>query len=1002
MNTNEFAKLAMDNHSFMCYIVDMETYELLYANETAMTTFMPFAQDFIPGKTCYNFLHGFDAPCIFCNNHLLKPKKKLFSEIQNLKNNKFYSHIDVMLIEDGKKLKITYAYDSSVQKEQIESLAKKLTIEETLTKCVQTLVEDSELDTAIQKLLSIVGEFYEADRAYLFEVDEEANTAKNSYEWCVTPKLATIDTNPLLGIEELAPILGAFRKDGEMIISDINTELDVSGALYKLLNETESYSLHLAPIYSEGKITYFMGVDNPKANSKDSTLLHSVIIFVTDEIKKYKVLKQLERLSYTDALTGLQNRNKYLQRLQEINPQELSSIGFIQININELKRMNELYGETYGDNILQQATKLFTRFLPEDFFRLSGDEFIALCINISQTDFDKLILNLRNASSEQGEFSFAVGGVWQDKKINIRQGLTQANDVMLSEKQNFYRSKTSNTIQSRLNPVEILLGEIRDNFFTIYLQPKVKLSSGKIAGAEALVRKFTKDGKMIPPDRFIPIYENEGSIKHLDFFVLEQVCILLETLLRENRAIPIAVNFSRVSCLAYDVIEEIVSICDKYAIPHNLIKIELTESIDKMDFDFYHKKIQILREHGFEISLDDFGAKHSNLVMLTMAEFTEVKIDKGLIDNITTSAENRTVVRNVIKTVKELGKSSCVAEGIEKEEQVTVLEDFGCDYVQGYYFYRPMPVKDFLSEYDKNRETISEDLKMIGDFIGKAYDISYDELYSIIQFMPLCVNLWNNKRENFMSNRRAAELFDLENEREYLEKFSQLSPEYQPDGKTSRESSLINMNEARNKGYHKFNWMHCKLNGELMPCEITLVKLDVKSEDGDFLIAGFTRDLRSQIAGTNEEDSATAYFFNEVSDKTLFNVISEISEEFFWTYSNKLKTIQFFGKGRRILALPERKMKFPEEIYENNIIPDEWSDIFMDFTHAMEKGRCLPIELEFNLPNGKREFFRIDYRIILDNNHKPLFSIGKTAVIPRKEEDGNSISHSYTIPTNFG
>ncbi len=984
VKVEEFAKLAMDNHSFMCYIVDIDTFELLYVNESARATFTPFSPAFTQGKMCYKYLHGFDEPCPFCNKNLLHEDQKIHSKIQNIRNERYYTHIDTLLIVSGRRLKLTYAYNVEDHDEELASLTKKLSIEDTLIRCVKTLAEDVDTDRAIVNLLAIVCEFYDADRSFIYELNQDIKTAKNVYEWCRNSALVTASDSPIIMTEEeLKPIIQSLETDGEMAITDIETELDKTSAFYNFLAKRNKKSIHLAPIYSNGKLEYFMGVNNLRQSIKDVTLLHSAIVFVADELRKSKLIKQLENLSYTDALTGLDNRNKYLERIEEINPRELTSMGFVHININALKRMNELYGEKYGDSILQHAARTVSKYIINDFFRIAGDEFIGLCPNMSHEDFDLLIQALRKEAENQGDYSFSVGGVWQNKNIDLRKGLLHANDIMDSEKQKFYKQQSGNALHTRLNPVEILLQEIAANLFTIYLQPKVNLLTGKIASAEALVRKFTTDGKMVPPDKFIPIYENEGTIRHLDFCVLEQVCVMQQKLIKENKALPIAVNFSRVSLLAHDVIDEIVEICAKYEVPHNLIKIELTESIDKMDFDFFHKKIKVLHSLEFEVSLDDFGAKHSNLLMLTMPEFSEIKIDKGLIDNITTSAENRTVIRNIIKTVKELGKSSCVAEGIETEEQKELLKGFGCDYGQGYYFYRPLPLESFYEEYEKNRETETTKLEMLGSYKGQSYDISYDELYSLIENVPLCTNLWNHKGENIMSNKRSAELFDLESPAEYLEKFAQLSPEYQPDGRTSAEVAMHNINRARNTGSYKFNWMHCKLDGEEIPCEITLVKLDVKSEDGDFYVAGFTRDLRSQIAGGDEESSASAYFFNEVSDKTLFDTISDISEEFFWAYSNKLKTIQFFGRGRRILSLPERKMKFPEEIFENNIVPDKWADIFMDFTHAMEEGRCLPIELEFNLPDGKPEHFRIDYRIILDNNNNPLFSIGKTAVIQK-------------------
>ncbi len=980
MMINNFEKIAKDNHTFVCYVIDMDTYEILYINETAKQIFAPFSDKLPEGRTCYDFLHGIDKPCEMCNNHLMKEGVKVRSERKNAKNQKHYTHVDTQITSEGRRLKITYAYDSSTEREKLESLEHKLSTEETLIKCVQLLMQDTELDDAIMHLLSIVCQFYDADRAYLFEINHENKTAKNTYEWSANPSFATIDINPTLSFDELDLFLQGLEKDGEVIISDTHSELDHSSSVYKLMKETSVDSLLLAPIRDHGVLSHFLGVDNPRSSQSDVALLHSIIIFLVGEIKKNKIYKQLEHLSYTDTLTGLSNRNKYLARLENLKTEKLSSLGLIQVNINALKRVNELYGEDYGDFVLIQVAKILSKHIKTDLFRISSDEFIALCQNTSKEEFEQIISNLREEDQKQSEFSFAVGGVWQDKKIDIRQGLTQANDIMLSEKQNYYKSQNHEKVQTRLNPVEILLDEIRADSFTIYLQPKVDIMTGKIVSAEALVRKFASDGKMVPPDRFIPIYENENTIRHLDFFVLEKVCILLQDLIKENKAIPIAVNFSRVTCLSYDLVDDIINTCKKYNIPREYIKIELTESIDKMDFEFYHEKISQLNAFGFDISLDDFGAKHSNLLMLTMAEFSEVKIDKGLIDNITTSAENRTVVRNVIKTVKELGKSSCVAEGIETKEQMELLQDLGCDYGQGYYFYRPMPVEAFLAEYDKNKLDSFAPLNMIGSNSRQNFSVNYDELYSAIEAMPLCMNLWNHKRENIMCNEYAAELFELDSKSEYLEKFAQLSPEKQPDGRSSGEAALAYINEARNSGFVRFYWLHCKLNGEEMPCEITLVKLDVKSEDGDYLIAGYTRDLRSQFATSTEEDSASIYFFNEVSDKALFNTISEIAAEFFWTYNNKSKKIQFFGKGIEILALSADKIDFPSEIFKRKIVPDNFSEVFMEFAHALEEGRHHPIDVEFNLPNGGVEAFRIDYKTLFDSDNNPIFSIGKTTV----------------------
>ncbi len=986
MDFKNFAELALDNFDGMCYVVDIDTLELLYVNDNARAAFTPYSSTFIPGQKCHQFLHGKNEICSICNNHLLQDGQKLYTEIQNEKNKKYYSHIDSIHHADGRKLKLTFAFDATEQKKEIESLSRIISAEETLIECVHTLIEDNDLNTSILKLLSIVCQFYDADRAYLFEINQKNNTAKNIYEWCITPEIATIDDMPILSSEALKPILEGFNRDCEFSLDDVEKELDHNSELYKILHDTNCTSIQLVPIKSNNVTTYFMGVDNPKRDIKDLTLLQSVIIFVADDIKKSKTLKLLEHLSYTDVLTGLNNRNKYLERLEQLKPNSLNSLGYIHVNINALKKLNELYGEQYGDNVLKAVAQTLEKHIRKDLFRISGDEFIGLFPNTSHERFENVVLKIRKEVEDNKEFSFAIGAVWQDKKIDIRQGLTQAMDIMYSDKQNYYKSQVTDRVQSRSNPVEIILKEISNKQFYIVLQPKVYLSTGEIASAEALVRKFGTDGKPVSPDRFIPIYENEGTVRYLDFFVLEEVCKFLQKRIEnENSIVPLAVNFSRVTFIAYDVIDEIVKTCAKYQIPHQFIKIELTESIDKMDFDFFRRRISNLRELGFEVSLDDFGAKHSNLLMLTLAEFSEVKIDKGLIDNITTSAENRTVVRNIIKTIKELGKSSCVAEGIETEEQVALLKDLGCTYGQGYYFYRPLPLDEFALIYDKHEKNLVSTTNIIGQSTRKNFSIKYDELYSILDSLPFCVTIWNHKRENVMCNDYAVKLFGLESKEEYLEKFLMLSPKYQPDGRLSHDIIFEHISEARNQGMMKINWMHTKLNGDEIPCEVTLVRLDVKSEDGDFLVAAYVRDLRPQLAGTGEAEWAQEYFFHEVSDKTLFNTISEIAAEFFWVYNNRRKTIQFFGKGRELLDLPTEKMDFPKSIIDRNIVTDAYLEKFMKFVKAMEDGVYYPVEVEFNVSGGDERYFRIDYKIIYDDDNIPLFCIGKTSDIHEKK-----------------
>ncbi len=984
MKREELANLALNNQDFTCYIIDINSYKLLYANDTAKKILdFPLEGSYLD-LTCYNFLHDRDTPCEFCNISTLIPNQTAQREMLNERNNRYYSYFDKLIEVDGKPAKLTFGFDTSEQKKEFDAFSHKISFEETLVRCIHTLIEDSDIEKAINNLLSIVGDYYQADRAYIFEIDPTETFSTNTYEWSLEKNLATIDVQPVLVLDQTSAIIERFKKDKEIAIYNPN-ELEPNSALYKILVETNTSCALLVPMYEQGNFSSFLGVDNPKRMMTDLNLLHSVSIFVADDIKKRKILKQLEHLSYTDILTGLQNRNKYILSLEEMDVSKLSSLGFIHATVNGLKKMNELYGERYGDSILKQLAELLQKHIVGELYRLSGDEFIALCPDISQSEFDQIIHILRTEEASISEFSFAVGGVWQNQHIDIHLGLNHANEIMFAEKQNYYKSQLTDKVQSRANSVEIMLDEIRSGCFSIYLQPKVNLLTGEISGAEALIRKHNTSGALIPPDRFIPIYENEGTIRHLDFFVLEEVCLLLKKLIEENRPLKIAVNFSRVTFIAYDFIDEVIITCAKHKIPHEYIKVEITESIDKMDFEFFNKKLKALAEAGFEISLDDFGAKHSNLLMLTTNEFSEVKIDKGLIDNISTSSQNRTLVRNIIRTIKELGKSTCLAEGIETKEQKERLLDYGCQYGQGYYFYKPMPVLEFLLIYRRNEIKENFILNDNTTILNSEHMLDPESMHAIIEALPLALNIWNHKRENILCNQHAVDLFGLKNKDEYLQKFFSLSPEKQPDGRLSSEAALTFLNEARNNGYVKFNWLHCKPNGEEIPSEVILALLDLKGEEGDSLIAGFTRDLRPQLAGDDRTQKLEDYFFDELSDRQLFSIISELAAEWFWVYNNKTAEIQFFGKGREILGLSAEKIPFPSSIINSNLVYEDDLETFLEFNNALKRGENRPTEVRFISLDGSIKYYNIVYKTVFNKNGEPRFSIGKTYNIHEKK-----------------
>ncbi len=278
-------------------------------------------------------------------------------------------------------------------------------------------------------------------------------------------------------------------------------------------------------------------------------------------------------------------------------------------------------------------------------------------------------------------------------------------------------------------------------------------------------------------------------------------------------------------------------------------------------------------------------------------------------------------------------------------------------------------------------------------------NIEYNErLYDILDSVPLCLNLWNNEYQNVMCNKMAVELFELDSKEQYTEEFFKLSPEYQPNGRLSAELALEHIKIAFEKGYCKFNWLHCKLNGDDIPAEVTLTLLDKVNDEDETLVAGFTRDLRPQMAGDETDEYFGNYFLNHISDKTLFNTIAQLSDEWFFAIDLRTSLVQYFGKGKEKLGFGSGKHRFPEQILADNVILQEDVELFEQFIMNIKAGIDKPLDIRFIPLDGRPRFFRFFYRIIFDAHQNPMFVIGRA--IDVQEQKNFEIRSKTDLLTN--
>lgn len=692
-------KYIIDEMEEVIYVSDPKTYELYYVNKSSVSGI--FLKDFI-GKKCYEALQGKDRPCEFCNNALLTKDKFYLWEHTNERLKRHYILKDKLIDWYGKTARLEIAIDITERENVSKKVKRKLEIEEMLVECIRSLTGEKNLDVAVNMVLSEIGSFYKADRAYIFEINQERKKMYNTFEWCLNGIEPQIDVLQEIDIDKMQAWKKAFEKNDELILEDIKEIKEIGPLEYESLKSQKVHSLLAVNIKMEGKLVGYIGVDNPQKNIEDTSLLKSLSYFIVNELSKRRLHEKLKYISYHDSLTGLNNRYKYVEYLRNLESEGLSSIGVIYLDINGLKQINDRYGHNYGDAALITVAETLAEFYDkEGIFRLSGDEFIVFCKNFSRHNFIEKVRELKKVFSNESEDGVSIGYTWDDSEIDMQHLINQAEEMLYVEKQRFYQKNPGNKRHHNALLFNQLLKSIENKEFEMYLQPKTDCKTGKIIGAEALVRHRHPELGIVPPNKFIPLLEKEHSIRYIDFFIFEEVCKVLEKWQREGLdPIVISLNFSRITLMEDGLIESMNEICNRYHCSRELIEIEITETVGEMERQNIIAIAISLREAGFGLSLDDFGTKYTNMDMLTVLDVDVLKLDKSLINDIVKNKKCQVIVKNIIHICKDMGIVS-IAEGVETKEQLSMLQEMDCDQVQGYYFSKPLPLVNFEGNYRK-------------------------------------------------------------------------------------------------------------------------------------------------------------------------------------------------------------------------------------------------------------------------------------------------------------
>ncbi len=295
-----------------------------------------------------------------------------------------------------------------------------------------------------------------------------------------------------------------------------------------------------------------------------------------------------------------------------------------------------------------------------------------------------------------------------------------------------------------------------------------------------------------------------------------------------------------------------------------------------------------------------------------------------------------------------------------------------------------------LDVLDDNGESLL--LLFVRDARG-AHDILVDQdkqqatqlnvtLRNILDAAPVCLSLVNERLECVMCNQMAVKLFDLSHSSEYLDNFHALSPSYQPNGRLSYEMAIEKMRLAMETGYQRFYWLHCNLNGDEIPVEVTLVRINEQTEQGVTpVLAGFTNDLRPYLTGHLTGDHLDYYFLNQVPEKVLVNTLTQLSDELFFVFDLRTSYVQFYGKLRESLGLGNSRLLVPDDILRSKVFYYEDVAVFLEVIEKMRKGIDNPIQVRLVGVEGVVRHYEMVYTLVSDKNKTPIFAIGKFADI---------------------
>lgn len=581
--------------------------------------------------------------------------------------------------------------------------------------------------SAVNSILGRIGSEFGVDSMAVFEKNEGQDILTQTYGWNSRGRVYVLDEINF-GPDTARQIENLFDANGLCVIND-TFALNRDGRTDRIAIERGVKACIQSAIYEDGEFKGIICLEDTKEPREFTEYEIEAFLSVARILSVYllrlriseKMQERLEHVRNFDPLTGVPTIHKFKKDALSQVRSRPASYGVISTDIENFKFINDSYGYQFGDRILYDFARSIMKALPEDGIlgRVGADNFVALIPFTDRKSVEEGVLSFsREFHDSQKKKHIAVNlvvvsGIYVmgTADFNISTALDNANAARKSIKGSshenccFYDKNMEAKIKKEQEIANSMESALQNGEFVVYLQPKIELKNETIAGAEALIRWHRPDGSILSPDEFIPLFEKNGFIITLDFFVYKRVCSLIKWWIEHDMpVVPVSVNVSRIHLYEADFVEKLKSLVDRYGIPAGYIELELTEGIFVSQTENTMAVMRELRQYGFRVSIDDFGAGYSSLTLLKDMATDVLKLDKEFFSHGRLQKEDRIIISNIIHMAKQLDML-VLSEGIETRGQAEFLKSVDCDMVQGYYYAKPMLICDFENLIKNNNKT---------------------------------------------------------------------------------------------------------------------------------------------------------------------------------------------------------------------------------------------------------------------------------------------------------